>query len=254
MQKPLLDGLTRLFRKANKNRNIQAAQQTERFVQWAIARDKIYRPEDVRIQLERLTGLELSEAPSTKTTGPLTVGESVQIKGDNCSDETNEEQALEFNGQFGRVDSVDAQGFVVLMSTGEKVRFNGHKTGKTTGVYRGTPPEESKGNLRSRKEVEIVYLSEGSSSPSPFDLRKMQEFLDRGHSKGESRSLNYLVGPVVKLALSKSGSFYFQMLASQRDGAFRTISPNKGKVLYVGLRGKRPSGWEQEASELGIEG
>jgi hypothetical protein len=116
----------------------------------------------------------------------------------------------------------------------------------------GTPP------------LEIIYLKEPGKSPIP-KKQEMQavNYLGRG-GKGEQRALNYYTGCCFGWRLNKQGQPYFQVMAQQRyqiDGtgcgkkpwdAVRPTSfnPLKGQVLYIGLLGHRPKGWEQKFAQI----
>jgi len=61
----------------------------------------------------------------------------------------------------------------------------------------------------------------------------------------------YYSGYVGKFTYNKEGEMYFTMSMQGRDTP-TTINPSKGKLLYIGIAGKRPGGWKAEAEKLGL--
>jgi len=131
----------------------------------------------------------------------------------------------------------------------EEVVFPNAQRSRGVGMYKATDYSKMKGY----GPIEIIYKADPSSRPTPEQKQIAAEYVERGASRGERRSLNYYTGYVFVAAKGKNG-FYFSILAQQRASQdacaegfpFRSFNPGKAEVLYIGRLGKRPRGWEDE--------
>ena len=78
----------------------------------------------------------------------------------------------------------------------------------------------------------------------------------RGEARDEDRKRPYYSGPVRGFKVSKEGNVYFLVLAQQRPYPV-SIVPKTGKLLYVGILGKRPNwkgDFESDVQKIQEEG
>jgi len=133
--------------------------------------------------------------------------------------------------------------------TGDKQYFEGKASGKTTGLYRNTSIGDYVEHAVEKKlGFEVVYFSE-KPSVDRRRLDQIQKYVEKGMEKGEDRKRPYLTGFIGKFAYSKEGNMYFGIAAQQRDVP-TSISPSKGQVLYIGVLGHRPGGWQADVEEM----
>lgn len=231
------------------------AKDTEDFIAWALERDQAWSESEVQRFLERVLGREPSypsEAPSSRKTGPLDVGEKVLADKFRNTNEMNVEVVEKYHDRVGFVKDKTPEGLVVQFyrpdtdepDPGAVAFFNGFASGKATGLYRWTPkPDYQQGT--DRVLLEVVYLRGGQTPPPQRDIDALREYIESGLARGEQRSEVYYSGYVGAFAFSKEGNLYFTLSAQQRDRP-TTISPKKGRLLYIGIAGRRPGGWKAE--------
>lgn len=232
------------------------------------------------------------EMSRTSPNAPLVVGEKVMVDRNTNTNTLNTDACEGYHNRVGQIDSVNSDGVVVAFYrgnadswadelTGEKQLFiirkdrklksggpNVRQTGGETGLLRWTPksnvmnqtmktvgpPRWSPPNRPSVQRVlfECVYLR-GGTSIDPRRTEQIQEYVERGVSQGSAdRSRIYYTGLVGRFALNKQGRLYFSFISQQRDTSHTMMSPTEGKLLYIGVAGKRPGGWKEEAVNLGL--
>jgi len=227
---------------------------TEDFTTWAIMRDDRINPNEAEKFLEKL-GLKRRDydpnAPKqpSKRGQPLLKGERVEVKAQENSNPLNVDVCKQFDKQDGYVTDVGSD-FVVVDFRGPRGglgRFEGSNgTGKKNGLYRYTDPLE---NAPTRKMIEVVYISDKDKPKSKNNLRIVQEYVEEGLQKGESRSSQYYSGLPRSMGKGKDGTFFFAMMSQQRGG-YRAFNPQKGQLLYIGQLNQRPGAWKGEFAAL----
>lgn len=239
---------------------------TTDFVEWVIATQKPMSESEMVRFLEAKLGETPDPAPakgqSDRKTGPLEVGEKVSIDKTKNTNTLNTDACEQYHNRVAQVDSVTREGLVVSFYrgnmdswadelTGEKQFFNGFTSGQKTGLYRWTPKSVSFDNSKYKKILfECVYLRGGTT----VDVRRkeqIEKYVEQGVLKGENRSEIYYTGTVKTFAENQQGEVYFGLTTQQRDLP-ANINPKKGKLLYIGVAGKRPGGWMEEAVKLGL--
>jgi hypothetical protein len=241
-------------------------QNTEDFIEWVLATQKPMNPTVVQRFIEAKTGRE-PKAPADKTPpkkGPLMVGETVLIDKTKNTNPVNVDACEAYHNRVGTIESSTSDGLVVALYkgdsdkpstelSGDKQYFDGLTSGKGTGLYRWTPRTDYAQGAAKGTIFEAVYLKSGQTAPSARDLEMIEKYIEMGEQKGENRSRVYYTGPIVTFAYNKEGSMYFGMATAQRDYPV-TMNPTDGKLLYIGVLGKRPKGWENDAAQLGLFG
>lgn len=241
-------------------------EETEHFIEWVLASQGPMNPDAVTRFIEAKTGME-PKAPEEKAPakrGPLAVGETVLVDKTKNTNTLNSDACEAYHGRIGTVESINADGMTIAMYRGDSVRpsrdlsgdkqfFAGFTSGKDTGLYRWTWKSDFIESTEGKQVLfELVYKRAGQT----IDTRRIeviQDYVDRGNQQGENRSNVYYSGYIAKFAYNKQGEMYFSMGMQQRDTP-TTINPTKGELLYIGVMGKRPSGWKQDAMERGIGG
>ena len=156
--------------------------------------------------------------------------------------------------------SADNSSVTLEMSDGTTVYLPWGQKSRSTPLFKFSIAFQLKGSPL----MEVIYMKEPGKAP----VRKKQElqainYLGRG-GQGEQRSLNYYTGSCYGWRLNKQGQPYFEIGTQQRfqidgtgcgkkpwDGPRPTsFNPVKGKVLYIGLLGHRPRGWEQKFAQI----
>lgn len=226
--------------------------ETEQFVAWCIAKHDTWDKNECQRILDKLGVPMQEEGTATQTRGPLEKGEMVECKAGKNSNAKNTEVCEQFDGKTGHVVDIDGEALIVEFSDGVrnfgKGRFEGKASGSTTGLYRYTP--STAGGADTRAMVEVVYISDKNAKPpSKERIEQIQEYVDKGTDKGESRSRIYYSGNPLKQAIGKNG-YYFTVFSAQRDQYPTSINPAKGEVLYVGRLGARPGGWKNEFAKM----
>jgi len=196
------------------------------------------------------------EGPQQSRPGPrFQKGDEVQVKADKHKDLATISAYANNDGKIGVVDSVDGEDALVLLKSGPSVpvRFPGALKPRGVGLYKYTAAFTIEGSAA----IEMVYLAGGETT----DEQKVvvEQYMGRAR-EGEKRSANYYTGHVFKCREGKEGP-YFQLFPQQRmeinptsEGGYlaRSFNPAKGKVLYVGLVGARPQGWDKQLEEMQI--
>ena len=239
---------------------------TEDFVEWVLAtQDPI--PESAMVKfLEAKLGQSPEPAPAKgaapRRTGDLEVGEKVLVDKTKNTNTLNTDACAMYHNRVGQISDVSPAGLVVqfyegdnnnpsIKLTSEKQLFNGVASGKKTGLYRWTPrPDYQQSSPYKKVLFEVVYLRGGTN----IDRRRMdvnEDYVNKGTLQGENRSVVYYTGNVGRFAFNQEGEAYFTLSIAQRDTP-TTFNPVKGKLLYIGVAGHRPGGWEDEAVKMGL--
>lgn len=228
------------------------------FARWAITTLNPLTETEVEAFLRGRLGMEI-RSPRTTRPGPrFQVGDSVIIRGDKHADPKTAAPYNLYNGKVGRVVEATPTAVGVRFNTGEEVAFEGAQKARGVGMYRYTAPFTMVGS----PGVEMVYLA-AAEDISPDQKVTVEKYL--GGGRGEKRSGNYYSGHIFNALYNQAGQVYFTVFSHQRidvdpqseGGAQpRSFNPLKGKMVYIGLLGKRPRGWENEweAAQLAAAG
>ena len=241
---------------------------TEDFVEWVLATQSPMSESEMVRFLESKLGRTPDPAPAKGQSGrkspttPLAVGEKVSVDRTKNTNTLNVDSCEQYHNRVGQIADVVKDGVVVQFYRGnmdswsdeltaEKQLFNGFQSGAKSGLYRWTPKSAyADAHVDARILFEAVYLRGGTT----VDVRRMEQiedYVDKGTLRGESRSTVYYTGLIGKFAENQSGEVYFGLVAQQRDTP-TFINPKKGRLLYLGVAGKRPGGWAEEAIRLGL--
>ena len=244
---------------------------TEDFIEWVLMtqQDNPWSESQAERFLESKTGREPAPPPekgkSTMKRGPLQEGEKVRVDARKLADggQNDPDMVAQYDNRVGLIDKVTPEGLLVKFYKGNKERpsdelsgdkhlFIGFASGKKTSLYRWTPKsvlDEREGGQGT--QFEAVYLRDKSTRIDTRRVEEVEAYIDRGSQRGESRSRVYYSGYLAKFAYNQKGQLYFRLNAQQRTD-WTSLNPKKGKLLYLGVMNKRPSGWKAEAAELGI--
>ena len=239
---------------------------TEDFVEWVIATQAPMTEQQVTRYLETKLGRAPTPAPaagaSGRKSGPLDIGEKVLIDKTKNTNTLNSDACERYHNRVAQVAEKTPTGLVVQFYEGnndvpsntltsEKQFFDGFASGQKTGLYRWTPRSDYQdANVEKKLLFEAVYLRGGMG----VDTRRMEsieDYINSGTLKGETRSSVYYTGVVGRFAENQKGEVYFTLSTMQRDTP-TSINPKTGKLLYIGVAGKRPGGWKDEAVALGL--
>ncbi len=234
------------------------AKDTEEFIAWVLASNKTIPIDSFRNFVERVTGWE-PEQPgmgAPKKTGALAEGEKVLVDKYQNTNPLNVDEAEQYHGRVGYIKNRTDTGLVVqfykpdsdVVDSGVIAVFDGFVSGKATGLYRWTPKADIQEGAHGAL-VEIVYLKGGQTPPPQRDMDALQKYIETGLARGEQRSEVYYTGYIAKFAYSKEGKLYIMLSAHQRDRP-TTLSVEKGRVLYIGLAGRRPGGWKADWEQM----
>jgi hypothetical protein len=239
-----------------------ASPETEAFIAWVIATQKKMTPDQVQRFLEQKLGREpveaVERAPAKR--GPLEKGETVLVNALNNTNALNVDACKDYHNRVGFIDDIGSDGVTVAfykgdaenpsdIPSGDKQFFDGKETGKKTGLYRWTSrAQHQERSVEKRIGFEVIYFAE-KPTVDKRSLEQIQEYVEKGVDKGESRSRAYYSGQVGVFTYNKSGEMYFSLVAQQRDRP-TFINPSKGQLLYIGIMGHRPAGWMKDATEM----
>jgi len=220
--------------------------ESEQFVAWCLMKQDSWSQNECQRVLDKI-GVPFLEV-STATRGPLGKGEMVKVDATKNANPKNTEVCERRAEQVGTVFDVDGDALVIEFETGGKDRFEGRESGQKTGLYRWTP--SGAGGSDKRAMVEAVYISDKTAKPpTKRRVEQVQQYLEKGLAKAESRERIYYSGLALKQAMGKNG-YYFTVFAAQRDQYPTSINPSKGELLYLGVAGHRPGGWKQEFAKM----
>ena len=231
-----------------------ANQETSDFAEWVINKLEPLDIHTVRNFLEQKLHIE-TKPYEPKEAGPRFVpGDLVSIEKDKHKDpETLGPYAL-WNGKIGVVESTDGlDALVSFKGMSAPVRFPNALKRMGVGIYSYTPPFSPKGSAA----IEVIAFADPSAKKTDEQKMVVDFYLSKG--KKETRSPNYYSGFVGSAKMSKEGGWYFTMFPQQRmatdpdsEKGYRptTLNPAKTQILYIGLLGKRPTGWKEEWKEM----
>lgn len=240
---------------------------TEDFVEWVLATQKPMSESEMVRFLEAKLGRTPDPAPakgqSGRKTGPLEVGEKVFIDKTKNTNTLNTDACEQYHYRVGLVSEKTSEGLVLQFYrgtkdiwtedlTGDKQLFNGFASGAKTGLFRYTPKSDYvDSNVDKKVLFECVYLR-GGTAIDTSRIEQIEAYIDQGVLKGESRSTVYYTGLIGRFAENQQGEVYFSLVSQQRDSTATTLNPKKGQLLYIGVAGKRPGGWAEDAVKLGL--
>lgn len=213
-----------------------AGQDTVEFVTWVLQnQDPV--PESRVIEFLERMGIEKTERGPSKAGQPIAEGEHIEIQANNAPGDL-QDLLQPFHLMKGLVIKVDGDAIICKMDNQKILRVpGGVNSGKASGVYRTSVLDSAKG----MKHIEVVYLAANERPPTHAQTAIVEQYVEKGLAQGEERSEIYYTGYVSSYMISKDGNPYFMMWSQQRGGRPRTLSPSKGKVMYIGLVGKRPN-------------
>jgi len=224
--------------------------ETSEFIDWVILNlsNSEWSERAMQTYVEKLLGRKPSQYVKTEKRGPdINVGDMLIPKPDKAPPQ-NMDVAERFKYEPGTVEDIDTEGVLIKFKNGQTARFYGDQTGAPTGLYRFTP----KGTYEGGKVlVEAVYFSK-PGAVEQYRKHVVKEYETRGEERGEDRKAPYYSGYITGFKYTKDGNVILTMMPQQRP-FLMTISPKKGKLLYLGKMGKRPnwkSDYEKDVAEL----
>jgi len=204
-------------------------------------------------------GLDI-KPPRKPRGGPrFQVGDEVVIKKDKHKNAETMEVYEKFHGKVGEVIEADSTGVTAKFKSGGEGVFPDAQKLRGVGIYKYTAPFVMQGS----PALEMVYLAEEKEIRDEQKII-VEKYLSNGRT--QTRSGNYYSGYAFTASVNQGGQVYFSVFPQQRvevdpssESGFlpRSFNPTKGQVLYMGLLGKRPTGWkdqweEQEAQAGGM--
>ena len=227
-------------------------EKSEQFVAWCVMRDDKWTVAECQRVLDKI-GVPFVETLAAPKRGPLEKGERVKVNAVVNVNPKNTDVCTAHDGQTGFVDDVGSDFLVIEFEApwGGKARFEGVTSGKETGLGRQKALSEES---TKRAGIEVVYISKTDAPPpSKLSLKRVQDYLDKGFAAGESRFDIYHMGMATVQTTNKEGQYYFKFTSTARDNDYRSMNPVTGKVLYIGLLGHRPGGWESDFAKMVAE-
>ena len=227
------------------------SEETQEFESWVTTTQSEMSPSEVLSFLTRQLHMEL-QAPRVKAPGArFEEGDLVNIRADKHTVDNDPEVLAayqKFDKKVGTVTKVDgADVLVAFKGEPAPVRFSNANRAQGVGMY-AQPAEVGPGG---KTRVEVVYFRDPASKTVPEQKQMVEKYLSRT-KPNERRSPTYYTGFVTNVNEAKTGGWYFTMYPQQRTGEGElgirptTISPFKGKVLYIGIMGRRPPQWEKQ--------
>jgi ribosomal protein L21E len=235
---------------------VAISEETSDFVEWVINTQAPV-PEN-RIETFLTGTLKMKILPPiTKREGPRFIkGDRVLVREDKHKEPATIAPYAEFNGKTGVVVDTEGLDALVQLDTGPKapVRFPNALKPRGVGLMKYTPPFTLEGS----DKIEMVYFTNPDAKVNEEQQLVVTQYQGRAR-KGEKRPATYYTGYLFSARTNAAGEVYFQAFPQQRqqvdpqsEGGYqaRSFNPTKGKVLYIGLFGKRPSGWKAELEQL----
>ena len=221
---------------------LAVSKDTQEFVDWVMlnmADSPMSERAMVKV-VEKILGREPSQYVAKKKRGPnVEVGDMLMAKPDKAP-EMNADVAEEFKYEPGTVEKVTSDGILIKYKNGQTARFEGVKTGVSTGLYRYTPKHEVGGQRGKQTMVEAIYFSK-PGEVEQYRKHVVEEYQERGEARGEDRKRPYYSGPINGFRYLKDGSSIITTVLAQQRPYPVTLSPKKGELLYLGILGKRPN-------------
>lgn len=126
---------------------------------------------------------------------------------------------------------------IVDLQSGGKVRVPYGQKRQNSGLKTPEPGFAEEGKTK----VEFVYFSRDEYKPTPERQKKVEDYV----SKDDNRTRVYRSGyPMGGPKESKEGKIYLTVHTDQVG--YTRITPSKGRLLYFGIHGDRPSGMEED--------
>lgn len=230
------------------------SQETADFVGWAINQAPMTKNETIRML--KVAGLKDILPPRQKRQGPrFQQKDDVLIKAGKHKDKATAAPYSENDGKVGTVVGVEGMGVYVQFKTGQPVFFEDAQKTRGVGIYKYTPAFVMQGS----KKLEMIYES-GGKRVNPDRVIVVEQYMGRG--KTVKRKAPYFTGHAFNARYNKAGGVYFTLFPQQRiavnpqggttEAGFEatSINPDVGRLYYMGLMGKRPSGWKGELADL----
>jgi hypothetical protein len=260
---PVLDSIyaeMRQTRVASRNK-IAYSEDTVRFINWVTLTQKRspVSEKDAQDMLERTFNLETRAPASQSRGGPrFQVGDMVKIKAKKHKIGHTMDIYKKFDQKVGTVvktpredsslsDDSDHGDALVQFGSGAPVRIPDAMKARGVGIYKDDSSYDMKSSGRM---LEMIYFSSKERPPTQEAMQEVENYIERGDQVGEDRVPYYYSGVPQMAAYSKQGNFYFKINPQQRTSKWRAYSPKKGTLLYLGVMGSRPSGWEREYEKL----
>ena len=226
---------------SSSRRKESTAEETKILTEWAILRDEPWSQQKLMKFFKMKFGWE-PKWKSEQADLRWEQGQEVIFDSGNCKDEMIMDVARKHDGKTGMVEQTEKSNrdlenegrgpgdIIVDLDSGGKVRVPHGQREKNSGLK---TPRTGFGGVK----IEFVYFSDPSYSPDPERRREVDEYMDRE----EGRSTNYYSGtPMGGPKENDNGQLYLTVDTDQRG--FTAINTAKGKLLYLGILGKRPSG------------
>jgi len=230
------------------------SQDTQEFIDWVMlnmAGSPMSERAMVKV-VEKILGREPSQYVATQKRGPnVEIGDMLMAKPEKAP-EANRDVADEFKYEPGTVEKVDRESILLKYKNGQTARFEGVKTGVTTGLYRYTPKHEVSGQKGKQTMVEAIYFSKPGEVDS-YRKHVVSEYQERGADRGEDRKRPYYSGPITAFRYLKDGTSIIATILAQQRPYPVSLSPKKGDLLYLGILGKRPNwkgDYEKDVAEI----
>jgi len=235
---------------------VALAKETQDFVEWVINTQEPLPEARIERFLTSTLGLEI-KPPIKKREGPRFIeGDRVEVRADKHKDEATIAPYVEFNGKTGVVTSTDNFDALVQLDSGSSapVRFPLALKPRGVGLMKYTPPFVMEGS----DKIEMIYFADPEAKITEEQQVTVTKYKERARGE-EKRSANYYTGHIFSARTNASGQVYFQTFPQQRqrvdpsaEGGFqvRSFNPVKGKVLYMGVFGRRPSSWKKDLEKL----
>lgn len=234
------------------------SESTSEFQAWVASTQQEMSPREVLSFLSRQLHMEL-QAPREKPAGArFEEGDLVNIRAEKHTIDTNPDVLApyqKFDKKVGTVTKVDGSDVLVAFK-GEPapVRFPNANRPRGVGMY-AQPAEVAPGG---KTRIEVVYYRDPTSKTTPEQNQMVEKYLNRTKPT-ERRSPQYYTGFVTNVNEAKTGGWYFTMYPQQRTGEGElgirptTMNPYKGKILYIGVMGRRPPQWEKQWEAIKAE-
>lgn len=229
------------------------SQETSDFVEWAINQTPMTKNETIRML--KAAGLKEILPPRQKRSGPrFQQGDDVLIKAHKHKNKATEEPYLENDGKVGVVVGLEGDGVFVQFKSGQPVLFPDAQKTRGVGIYKYTPAFVMQGS----KKLELIYESGGKGNPDRIIV--VEQYMGRG--KTVKRKAPYFTGHAFNARYNKKGGVYFTLFPQQRiavnpqggttEAGFEatSINPEVGRLYYMGLFGRRPSGWQVDLEDM----
>jgi hypothetical protein len=194
--------------------------------------------------VEKILGREPSQyVAKARPKKNLEVGDMLMAKPDKAP-EVNKDVAEQFKYEPGTIEKVDRESILLKYKNGQTARYEGTKTGVTTGLYRYTPKHETGSQSGKKTMVEAIYFKK-PGEVEQYRKHVVSEYVERGEARGEDRKRPYYSGPIDAFRYKKDSSDVITTIKAQQRPFPVTLSPKVGQLLYLGILGRRPN-WKKD--------